>query len=181
MNRFVLEVWDDECRLCTFYTVRKGDPEFQELAELSETDIFFDTYDKHPGYTNANAELLSFLLDSIGEDHGPHPAFFNREENEVYGLPSKGKLRVNSINYHFPQFPLRLYAMKLRDHIVVLFNGGVKDGETNQTSSLESKWKEACLFARAIDKALEDEILVIEEDSWELTAWDHSSPIILET
>ena len=33
--------------------------------------------------------LLSFVLDSIGEDHGAVDELFNRFENEVVGLPNK--------------------------------------------------------------------------------------------
>jgi hypothetical protein len=41
--------------------------------------------------------LLSFVLDSIGEDHGAVNALFNRFENEVVGLPNKGKVTVGEI------------------------------------------------------------------------------------
>ncbi len=180
MNKFVLEVWDDECRMCTFYTVRKGDPEEGTLASMSETDKFFQTYGENPAYSADNMRLLDFLLDTIGEEIGPHNHFFNREENEVYGLPSKGKVRVKTVSYFFPRFPLRLYAIKIRAHIVVLFNGGVKDGETNQTSSLKTEWQEACRFARAIDTALEEESLLVDEENWTLGLWDNSQPITLD-
>ena len=91
MNTFAVEVWDDEGSKCTFYTVRWLD------AEHNETDKFFNRYDSMPECKVANRQLLSFLLDSIGEDHGAIDALFNRFENEVVGLPNKGKVNVGEI------------------------------------------------------------------------------------
>ena len=85
MNIFALELWDDECSKCTFYTVRWED------TDESETDKFFNKYDAIPGLKASTQQLLSFILDSIGEDHGAIDALFNRFENEVTGLPNKGK------------------------------------------------------------------------------------------
>ncbi len=53
MNTFVVELWDDESTLCTFYTVR-----WDEVSN-NETDIFFDKYHNVPEYEKASAELLS--------------------------------------------------------------------------------------------------------------------------
>lgn len=157
MFNFQLEIWDDESKLCTFYSVRfLGE-------ELSETDKFFDRFYEIEEYKESVRELLIFILKSIGEDHGAQDIFFNRNENEVSGLPFHGKIKLSEINYHFPNFPLRLYAVRLRDNIVILFNGGIKDGATNQESSLYLKWQEACQFARRIDEAILSQELFIDE------------------
>ena len=74
MNNFVLEVWDDEASKCTFYTVR------WENARQNETDKFFNKYDGVPEFKRPVQQLLSFILDSIGEDHGAIDALFNRFE-----------------------------------------------------------------------------------------------------
>jgi len=79
VNIFALEIWDDEAAKCTFYTVRWED------AEENETDKFFNKYDSIPEYKLSARQLLSFVLDSIGEDHGAIDALFNRYENEVMG------------------------------------------------------------------------------------------------
>jgi hypothetical protein len=79
--------------------------------------------------------------------------------NEVSGLPNKGKSRVGEITFYFPNFPLRLYALRVghKNDIVILFGGGVKSAGTNQESSeLHIKWVEACRFARTIDLALQN-------------------------
>jgi len=119
VNIFALEIWDDEASKCTFYTVRWED------ARENETDKFFNKYDAKAELKNSTQQLLSFVLDSIGEDHGAIDSLFNRFENEVVGLPNKGKANVGGIVFLYPNFPLRLYALRInnRSDIVVLFNG----------------------------------------------------------
>lgn len=94
MNTFGLEIWDDEASKCTFYTVRWED------ATESETDKFFNKYDTVAELKQYTQELLSFVLDSIGEDHGAIDPLFNRFENEVVGLPNKGKVTVGEIFFY---------------------------------------------------------------------------------
>lgn len=157
MNNFALEIWDDECRKCTFYTVR------WDNSRKSETDKFFEKYYAIPGLKESTQELLSFVLDSIGNDHGAIDILFNRFENEVIGLPNRGKVIVGEIVFMFPNFPLRLYALRVnnRPDIVILFNGGVKSGQTNQQSKdLNLKWMEACQFAKRIDEALRNKEII---------------------
>ncbi|AXY73272.1 hypothetical protein D3H65_04450 [Paraflavitalea soli] len=93
MNTFALEIWDDESNKCTFYTVRWED------AKENETDKFFDKHDAMPDLKRDTQKLLSFILDSIGEDHGAIDLLFNRFENEVVGLPNKGKVTVGEITF----------------------------------------------------------------------------------
>lgn len=173
MNTFVLELWDDEGLFCTFYTVRWDE------KESSETDIFFDRYDNLIEYEEATEELLSFILHAVGDRHGAIDELFNRYENEVTGLPSKGKLELGSLVYHYPKFPLRLYALKITEGIVILFNGGVKDGNTNQSSSLNIRWQEACSFARRIDEAIRAGWISIDSENRLLKSGDDFDEIIL--
>lgn len=153
MNNFALEIWDNDCPKCIFYTVRWND------AVANETDKFFNKYYAIEKHRQSVQLLLSFIIDSIGGDHGAIDSLFNRFENEVSGLPNKGKSRVGEITFHFPNFPLRLYALRVghENDMVILFGGGVKSAGTNQESSeLHIKWVEACRFARAIDLALQN-------------------------
>jgi len=116
-------------------------------------------------YKEATQELLSFVLESIGEDHGAIDVLFNRFENEVVGLPNKGKVTVGEVVFLYPNFPLRLYALRVnnRSDVVVLFNGGVKSAQTNQMSKdLHFKWMEACRFARRIEEAVRNEEIGID-------------------
>jgi hypothetical protein len=90
---------------------------------------------------------------------------FNRFENEVVGLPNKGKVTVGEIIFIYPDFPIRLYALRInnRSDLVVLFNGGIKSAQTNQGSKeLNLKWIEACQFAKRIEEALRNKEIVID-------------------
>jgi hypothetical protein len=159
VNTFALEVWDDEAAKCTFYTVRWED------AEQNETDKFFSKYNAIAEFKESTQELLSFVLDSVGEDHGAIDALFNRFENEVVGLPNKGEVTVGTVAFLFPNFPLRLYALRInnRPNLVVLFNGGVKSAQTNQGSGgLNLKWREACQFAKRIEEAIRNKEIVVD-------------------
>lgn len=173
VNIFALEIWDDEGAKCTFYTVKYDD------TETNETDLFFEKYDALAEFKEANQELLSFVLLSIGNDYGAIDELFNRDENEVKGLPVQGKVKINEITYHYPNFPLRLYALKITNNIVILFNGGIKDGQTNQSSSLHLEWRAACEFAKRINEAIHDGSIIVDEKNRRLTNYDGSDEIIL--
>lgn len=174
MSTFELEIWDDETDKVTFYTVRWQD------AELSETDKFFDKYEKTD--QEATQELLSLLLDAIGTDHGAVDVFFNRPEDGVFGLPPKGRITVDEITLYYPNFPLRLYALRINDRedLVVLFNGGTKSSQTNQESpDLNLKFKEAVSFGRRIEQALYEGMIVIDEKSRTLKSFNGSNEIVI--
>ena len=176
MNTFALEIWDDEASKCTFYSVR------WEVSEDNETDKFFNKYDSIAEFKRSAQELLSFILDSIGEDHGAVDMLFNRFENEVVGLPNKGKVTIGEISFLFPNFPLRLYALRInnRPDLVILFNGGIKSAQTNQQSkNLNLKWIEACQFAKRIEEAIRDKEIVIDEKNRRILSGDGSDEILL--
>ena len=176
MNIFALEVWNDEASKCTFYTVRWED------TEKNETDKFFNKYDAITDLKVSNRRLLSFILDSIGEDHGAVDVLFNRFENEVIGLPNKGKAMVSGIAFLYPNFPLRLYALRVnnRKDLVVLFNGGLKSAQTNQESKdLNLKWIEACRFARRIEEALRDNEIIVDVQKRKFLSADGDEDIYL--
>jgi hypothetical protein len=159
VNTFTLELWDDEADKCTFYSVR------WDGAKENETDKFFNKYDSMADFRESAQMLLSFILESIGEDYGAIDALFNRFENEVVGLPNKGKVTVGEIVFLYPNFPLRLYALREnnRQDLVILFNGGVKSSQTNQGSKdLNLKWIEACRFAKRIEEALRNKEIFID-------------------
>ena len=176
MNNFVLEIWDNEAKKCTFYTVR------WEGAIQTETDKFFNKYDSIAEFKKPVQQLLSFVLDSIGDDHGAIDLLFNRFENEVVGLPNKGKVNVGGIVFLYPNFPLRLYALRVnhRPDLVILFNGGAKSSQTNQGSrDLNLKWIEACQFARKIEEALRDKEIIVDHKKRMIFSAGGSDEIVL--
>ncbi|MFN8429669.1 MAG: hypothetical protein U0V04_06805 [Spirosomataceae bacterium] len=158
MHTFELKIWDDESRYVTFYTVHR------EGHSLSEIDKFLEKIEQNNAYLEELNHLLEFLFNAMGERHGAANAFFNRHENQVDALPPKGKVKIASINYAFNKFPLRLFALKITDEIVILFNGGIKDAPTiQQCSGLSIVWHEACQYADKILKELHKTIIIDEE------------------
>ena len=156
MNSFTLQIWDDERKKCTFYTIIKED------ASISEVEKFLAKFEKTAEDEHTLAKLLFFILKSIGDDHGATKKLFNRDENQVIGLPVRGKVYENGEIFHFPQFPLRLYALRLNDEIVILFNGDRKNNATNQTSDVHMSWVEACQFADRINEGIKSGEIVID-------------------
>ena len=159
---FVLELWDDECRKTTFYTVRK------DGAKLNETDRFLDKFRQMPEFLEAVQKLNAFVLEDIGNKYGAKKAFFNRPEEGTFGLPPKGEVRIHSVKIRYSNFPLRLYAMRVneREDLVVLFNGGAKESGTNIDSPLlHHVMQEAKVFAKKINEALADGCVIVDERS----------------
>lgn len=173
MNIFEVKIWNNERKKCTFYTV------LNDNEVVNETDKFLLKYENEPEFIEDLQALLSFIIYSIGDEHGANDELFNRHENEVTGLPSKGKISLGEFTYHYPNFSLRLYALKISDEIVILFNGGTKDGPTNQTSSLNIKWLDACNYARRILDAIKNKEIHIDTTNRRLVNYDGSSEIIL--
>lgn len=174
MDTFVVELWDDEGTLCTFYTVRWDD------QELSETDRFFEKYIDEPIYKDDLEALTDLLIFSIGQVHGASDALINREENEVKALPPKGKVVLGELTHHYPNFSLRLYLLKITDNLVVLFGGGAKIAQTNQESgALSITWRAACKFAKIISEAIRDETIIVDEEQQKLRYFNGSEEIIL--
>ena len=174
MNNFVLELWDDEGAECSFYTVRWLED------DQSETDKFFDQMAKLPEQSESLQQLTSFILDVIGEDYGAIDELFNRDENQVQGLPLHGKVSLGDVRFHYPDFPLRLYALRLSHKLVVLFNGGVKDAPTIQESSgtLSMKWQEALSFAKKITSAWFDGIIEADNSGRHLRNYNDQEIIL---
>jgi hypothetical protein len=173
MNTFELEIWDDEGDKVIFYTVRWQD------AAISETDKFFERLKKT--HKKEVRQLLVLLWDSIGTDHGAMDIFF-RPEDGVTGLPPKGRVTVNEIVFHYPKFPLRLYALRINDRedLVVLFNGGIKSAHTNEASpDLNMKFLEAKAFGKRIEEALHDKAIIIDEATRTLKSFNDSGEIVL--
>lgn len=176
MNTFSLEIWDDETEKCSFYTVRK------EGAQYSETDKFFNKYYAVPELVLEIRQLMSFVLESIGNDHGAIDILFNRYENQVVGLPNKGKAVLGDVSFLFPDFPLRLYALRIRNRtdLVVLFNGGRKTARTIQESEdLNLKWIEACRFAKRIEEALRNGEIRVDVKNRKLITDEGENEMIL--
>lgn len=178
MNSFALEKWYDEGIACTFYTVRKltnGE------HHNSETDQFFEKFTlPRTAHADYAWQLSHLIIEVIGNRYGATDDFFDRQENLAQALPPKPKWRVEEIRQLGPGFPLRLFCLRITEHLVVLFNGGIKDKRTAQESrDLGMKFHEAQVFSGRIIEAIQDGMVCISTDEKNLEAFDGSATIIL--
>jgi hypothetical protein len=104
--------------------------------------------------------------------------YYNRDENEVKGLPVQGKEQSKILLTTF-QNSIKIIRLKNHKQHSYTFNGGIKDGPTNQTSSLHLEWRAACEFAKRINEALQDGTIIVNEKHRKLTNYDGSDEIIL--
>lgn len=150
----MLELWDDDGSACTFYTVRKLDP--QGEASLSEIERFIAKFEPCEGEIGWALEvLLNFITDEIAERNGAIDAYFDRFEEDAQALPPKPKPYVEELTIFGLDFPLRLYCYRVSESIVVLFNGDEKTAKANQASGgLHTRWVEAKKWARRIAQAI---------------------------
>jgi hypothetical protein len=178
VNTFALEIWYDEGSICTFYTVRWVT---DDNDALSETDKFFDQYAviEHPLVDEA-MQLLRLITESIGNRYGATNDFFDRAENNAQALPPRPKQWVSEIEELGFNFPLRLFCYRISAHIVILFNGGIKDGPSaQQSSNLGMKFYEAQQFAKTIEAAIRSGLIIILDEERSLQHFDGTSEIIL--
>ena len=179
MNTLSLELWYDEGSICTFYTVKWSSD--GDNNSKSETDKFFDHFTLHDmSYKDEALQLLRLITESIGNRYGATDDFFDRYENKAQALPPKPKFWVNEIHGLGKKFPLRLYCYRLSEHIVILFNGGIKDAKTAQNSpDLNTKFNEAQSFVKKIENAFNSKVIVISDDTRYLRNFNGNSEIIL--
>jgi len=118
MNTFGVEIYDDEGKYCTFYTVRWLD------TELSETDKFFEKFRNDERLKGSLKELAVFLESVIANKYGARKDFF-RFENMASALPPSREYKVEKVNISYNNFPLRLYCLRISDSLVS-YSMGVK-------------------------------------------------------
>lgn len=73
MHSFVLEVWDNEGRKSSLYTIRK------DGADETETDRFFLRFENDPHHAESAQQIVSFLLEVIADEQGAKEHFFRFE------------------------------------------------------------------------------------------------------
>lgn len=121
MSNFALELWDDECDRCIFYTIRVDD------AEYAETEKFFLRFGVESGEFLESAQiLLQLITESIGNKYGAIDDFFDRAKNRASALPPRPKRNVPEIMELGSNFPLRLYCLRINEQLVVLFWRGAE-------------------------------------------------------
>jgi len=180
MGTFALEIWYDEGKMCSFYSVSL---DVENDDESTETDKFFDMYAQKGGrFRNHAIQLSTLILNDIGNRYGATEDFTNRYENNALALPpilNKKNTKIKTVELIGRNFPLRLFCYVISEQLVVLFNGGVKDAGTAQESQLSLKFQEAQTYVNRIEQALREGDIEISSDGRSLISFDGSDNIIL--
>ncbi len=161
MNTFVLEIWEDSFEQVTFYTVR------WESSQESETDKFFSRFLQGKEEFREDFHELVALIEDIGNRKSAKPHYFSRQVATISELPPKMKVKIEELTLNLTSNRLRLFCLRVSDHIVILFNGGVKTSQKTQDSpDLASKLRDAWDFAKVILEELQDSYGSINLDNF---------------
>jgi hypothetical protein len=166
VNNFVVESFVDTYPRVKFYTVRWDE------TLLSETDKFFQRFLETESLQNYREDFdeIVALIKIMGEQVGAAERFF-RFEDAAQALPPKSTVYVRQLLVSDGQNTLRLYCTRLRDNIVVLFNGGIKSSQkVSDSPDLTAKFREAQHFAKKIDKAIQEKDILMDEENGVLSA-----------
>ncbi len=161
MNYFVtLENFLDLDKV-RFYTVRLEDQYGDPIKEQSETQEFMDTY-RNDLSVKEEFDIIINIMDLMGR-RGADKDLFRHEGRAGALPPDRSKLRKLGLNLSDEFQALRLYAMRLSDCVVVLFNGGIKTAvKAQDCPNVRHHFSTANLIAQAIDSAIRNQETNIE-------------------
>ena len=146
MNTFVLEEYQ-RLEKVTFYSVREDE------SDRVLVDKFIEKYLENAYYRENLLEIVN-LMNKIGREIGAESYFF-RPEREAKALPPRKYHHGKDAVQYFDN-NLRLFCYVVSECIVVLFDGGIKDAQTAQDSSLSIQFYQAQRFSKVIRESLRD-------------------------
>jgi hypothetical protein len=176
VNNFaVLEKLEDfSFQKVVYYSVRFLDNE-NEITE------FYDFLNRMEDIPQIESDLgnLIIWLEEIGDYYGAIKNRFFRHEaksGEAMALPpSKRTMEFHEI---VVRKSLRLYCLVANEHVVFLFNGGIKTTlNPEQCPEVGKYFKQANLLARKIDRLFQERSIIWNQD---MTDIDFDSTMIIE-
>ena len=126
MNIFAhIEKLEDFCfEEVNYYSIRL------EGSDMTEFEDFLNRMESEPAHEEDVINLFTWL-ELIGENEGAKEKFFRHEGyiSDAKALPPKSSLMEDN---ELPVNDIRLYCQRLNEHVVILFNGGIKTTPTAQ-------------------------------------------------
>ena len=106
---------------------------FSVQFEGEEVNDFYDFLNRMEDIDEISDDLTNLMvwIEEIGDNYGAQQRFFRNESNtaDVRALPPPhNQMKVKKIKVK----DLRLYCMVLNEHVVFLFNGGIKTTDKAQ-------------------------------------------------
>ena len=146
--------------LVRYYSIRLED-ENGEAGEYNEFEKFVSKHQHLEAIQEEWNDLLAWLTIRLGERHAAKDKYF-RHEGTAQALPPS----ANFLEIDYRQ-NLRLYCLRLSDHVVVLFNGGIKTkgvATAQECAVVRPHFRRANQLAKAIDKAIKSGDISLSDD-----------------
>lgn len=160
MNTFVLEKLEElVTEKVTYYSVRFVD------KEVTEFEAFVLKHSQQANIQDEWADLMLWMEERLGRRSGALKRFF-RHEGKADALPPEAQYL--DIDY---EQNIRLYCLRISDHVVVLFNGGIKTAQKAQDCPrVKPHFANAQYFAATITKSMSgrDREIGLSADEFEL-------------
>jgi hypothetical protein len=144
VNTFVLEKLEEFVTdKVTYYSVRFVD------KEITEFEAFVLKHAQQANIQDEWADLMLWMEERLGRRSGALKHLF-RHEGKADGLPPSAQYL--DIDY---EQNIRLYCLRISDHVVVLFNGGIKTEQRAQDCpTVKPHFTNAQYLAATITKAM---------------------------
>lgn len=137
-----------EIETFTFKKVKYYSVKFED----NETDEFIDFLNRMEDIEEIAEDLNVFVgwLEEIGEKYGALKSLF-RPEGKAEALPPPAKkMRVDAL---VVKENIRLYCLRANEHVVFLFNGGIKTkNKAQDCPNVSGYFRQANQLAGAIEK-----------------------------
>ena len=159
MNTFALLIEIKSYRLVKYYTVRFEDEQNNEFAK------FVAIHKRDTNIATEFNDIMAWIRDYLGCRYGALEKYF-RHEKKAQALPPSA--RFLEITY---EANLRLYCYRISDHVVILFNGGVKTKTIDNAHDcpvVGTHFDMANLLCAALDKAFISKEIQLNDDLTEL-------------
>jgi hypothetical protein len=136
-----------------YYTVQLDGEHLSEFSKFGKEHSMDDSI------KDEFNDLIQWLKIRIGDRSGAQEDFFRPERSAVALPPPVEFLKIPY------KKKLRLYCLRINDHIVVLFNGGVKTARTAQDCpNVSPHFYMANRFAKGINRDIIKDIIRISPD-----------------
>jgi len=146
----------------TFATiVRLSDFQYEKVRyysirfEENEVNEFYDFLNRMEDLDEVTEDLSNLLvwIEQIGEKYGAIKNRFFRNESITADVQALPPGRKQMVAFELPVESLRLYCLVLNEHVVFLFNGGVKSTQNaKECPNVGHYIKQANLIVRKIDE-----------------------------
>lgn len=157
MNTFVklIKLSEFSYEKVRYYSVVINDKEYKE--ENSEFYCFLSNMELE---SESETDLVNLItwIEEIGEKYGAKEKFFRKEGiySDTSALPpDAGEQRVCKILVN----NLRLYCLRANEHVVILFNGGIKTTiKANDCPNVKNHFLTANRITKKINESFKTEI-----------------------